>query len=110
MRDFIRLSGRAVGLLGPERGLAGLLVLANVGLAALMFVEPLLFGRLVDVLAGDGNRAASEVWAQTLPWLLAWGGFALAGFAATMLTALHADRLAHRRRLAAMSQFFTHVL
>ena len=110
MRDFVQLYRRAVGLLGPERGLAGLLVLANVGLAALMFVEPLLFGRIVDVLAGDGDRAASEVWAQTLPWLLAWGGFALAGFAATMLTALHADRLAHRRRLAAMGQFFTHVL
>jgi ATP-binding cassette subfamily B protein len=110
MRDFVRLYGRAVGLLGPERRLAGLLVLANIGLAALLFVEPLLFGRIVDVLAGGGGRPATEVWDGVLPWLLAWGGFAVAGFAASMLTALHADRLAHRRRLAAMGRFFTHVL
>jgi ATP-binding cassette subfamily B protein len=70
-------------------------------LAALLFVEPLLFGRIVDVLASSGGgRPAAEVWDNILPWLFAWGGFALAGFAASMLTALHADRLAHRRRLA----------
>jgi hypothetical protein len=34
MRDFLRIYGRAVRLLAPEKGLALLLAAANVGLAA----------------------------------------------------------------------------
>jgi ATP-binding cassette, subfamily B, beta-glucan exporter len=51
VRDFIRLYGRAVRLLAAERRLAVLLTVVNVALAALVFVEPTLFGRIIDVLA-----------------------------------------------------------
>ena len=110
MRDFIRLYGRAVRLLAAERRLAVLLTVVNVALAALVFVEPTLFGRIIDVLATGAGRPAAEIWQESLFWLLLWGGLALFAVAANMLVALHADRLAHRRRLAAMADFFTHVL
>jgi ATP-binding cassette, subfamily B, beta-glucan exporter len=110
VRDFIRIYGRAVRLLAPEKGLAVLLAAANVGLATLVFVEPTLFGRIIDVLAGSSGRPAEEVRGEALFWLLLWGGLGFAGVAANVLVALHADRLAHRRRMAAMGRFFTHVL
>jgi ATP-binding cassette subfamily B protein len=110
VRDFIRLYGRAVRLLAAERRLAVLLTVVNVALAALVFVEPTLFGRIIDVLATGAGRPAAEIWQESLFWLLLWGGLALFAVAANMLVALHADRLAHRRRLAAMADFFTHVL
>ena len=42
--EFFRVYGRVIGLLRAERGLAILLALANVAVAALQFYEPVLFG------------------------------------------------------------------
>ena len=43
-------------------------------------------------------------------WLLAWAGFALFTVVAGVLISLHADRLAHRRRLGIVTTYFEHVL
>lgn len=110
MREFVRIYGRSVGLLGPERGLALLLTAANIGLASLVFIEPMLFGQIIDVLVTGSGRPAAAVMEESLAWLLLWGALAFAGVTANILVALHADRLAHRRRLAAMGSFFTHVI
>ena len=110
MHDFLQLYRRVLLLLRPERGVALALVAANVVLALLVFVEPSLFGRIVDVLARSDGRPPADVWADSLFWLSIWGGFGSVGIVASILLSLQADRLAHRRRLAAMGQFFTHVL
>ncbi|MCU0837818.1 MAG: glucan ABC transporter ATP-binding protein/ permease [Rhodospirillales bacterium] len=108
--DFVRVYGRVLGMLRPERGLAIALALANLVVAALLYVEPLLFGRIIEVLAGAAGRAADDVWHDSLRLLLIWGVVGLTGIGANILLSLHADRLAHRRRLGAMAQFFEHAL
>jgi glucan exporter ATP-binding protein len=94
---------RVLGLLAPEKGLAVALSVANVALAAVFLLEPWLFGRVVDALAAHGSGTA---W-HYIAWWAAVGFF---GVAASVLVALYSDRLAHRRRLAAIVQFFEHAL
>ncbi|PZQ10181.1 MAG: glucan ABC transporter ATP-binding protein/ permease [Rhodanobacter denitrificans] len=99
--SVLRLYGRVLGLLAPEWRLAMLLALANLGLAGVYFLEPMLFGRVVDALSKDGAHDA--------PRLIAlWASIGLAGVVAGVWVSLHADRLAHRRRLAAIAAFFEH--
>ena len=108
--NFIRIYARVLGLLAPERGLATTLAIANLLVAALQYVEPVLFGRLVDVLNGAATRPTEETWSTSLAILGIWGGVGITGILASILVAMHADRLAHRRRLAALARYFEHVL
>ncbi|MFO1038536.1 MAG: glucan ABC transporter ATP-binding protein/ permease [Geminicoccaceae bacterium] len=108
--EFVEVYARALSFLAPERRLAITLGIASLGLATLVFVEPTLFGKVIDVLASSAGRPPSEIWAESLYWLMLWGLFGIGGIVATILVSLHADRLAHRRRLAVMASFFTHVL
>jgi ATP-binding cassette subfamily B protein len=108
--EFFRIYRRVLGLLRPERKLAVVLALGNLSIAGLSFVEPILFGRVIDVLATSATRSQSENWAETLRLMGLWCAVGGVGIAASILIALHADRLAHRRRLAAMAQYFEHVL
>ena len=108
--DFLRIYSRVLALLRPERRLAILLAAANVLLAALFYVEPVLFGRIVDVLARAENRPSDQTWHDSVRLLAIWGAVGIGGILANIVVSLHADRLAHRRRLAAMAMFFEHVL
>ncbi|MBS0394910.1 MAG: glucan ABC transporter ATP-binding protein/ permease [Proteobacteria bacterium] len=94
---------RVLALLGPEKGLATLLAAANLALAGVFFLEPWLFGRVVDALAA---ATAPEAWR----YIGLWAGVGLAGLVASVLVSLHADRLAHRRRLAVIARFFEHAI
>ena len=108
--SFVRLYLRVLGLLRADARLAVTLALANIGLAFAQFVEPVLFGRIVDRLSGalpDGAAAAARVLA---PLIGAWIGFGLFIIAAATLVAWFADRLAHRRRNLVLADFFEHVL
>ncbi|MFT3907764.1 MAG: glucan ABC transporter ATP-binding protein/ permease [Steroidobacteraceae bacterium] len=98
-----RIYLRVIGLLAPEKGLAWVLVLANLGLAGVFFLEPWLFGRVVDALAARGQQ---DAWRN----ILLWAVVGLAGVAASVWVSLYADRLAHRRRLAAIALFFEHAV
>ncbi|WP_133819334.1 glucan ABC transporter ATP-binding protein/ permease [Tahibacter aquaticus] len=99
--NILRLYMRVIGLLAPERKLAITLTLANLALAGVYFLEPMLFGQVVDALSAPGAAAAPRLIAL---WALAGFG----GVVASVWVSLHADRLAHRRRLAAIEQFFVH--
>ncbi|SED95270.1 ATP-binding cassette, subfamily B [Rhizobiales bacterium GAS188] len=107
---IIRLYARALAQLGPERGLAIILAIANVALAAAQFAEPILFGRIVDTLAGAQSAGATLALGAVLLPLGLWAAFGLFNIGAGVLVALNADRLSHRRRLAVMADFFEHVL
>ena len=100
---LLRLYTRVLELLGKEARLGWLLAGANLLLAGAQFAEPVLFGRIVDVLSGKGS---------TSPWplLLAWVAFGLFTIAISAVVALYADRLAHRQRQAVLSSYFEHIL
>jgi glucan exporter ATP-binding protein len=108
--SFVAIYGRVLAFLRPEKRLSIILALANIGLAGVGFIEPILFGRIIDVLSNPGNGTPDENWSRTIELLGLWCGAGLAGILAGILVALHADRLAHRRRLAAMALYFEHVL
>ena len=107
---FFRVYARVLGLLAPERRLAIILGLSNLALAGLQFLEPLLFGRVIDTLAGAQGKPPEAVWSRSFELLGIWGGVGIASIAANILISLYADRMAHRQRLAAMSAYFEHAL
>jgi glucan exporter ATP-binding protein len=107
---ILHLYRRVLSLLGPQVRLGWVLALANVALAAAQFAEPVLFGRIIDSLAGAQGGNSSLSWARLLPLVAAWVGFGLFMIVCGALVSLYADRLAHRRRQAVLSEFFEHAL
>lgn len=108
--QVFRLYIRTLGLLGSEVKLAIVLIFANIFLAAASFAEPILFGWIIDLLTTANKDGKTITWEALTPLTIAWVGFGLFTILASVLVALHADRLSHRRRLAVMSSFFEHVL
>ena len=84
-------------MLASEWHLSFALALASVAIAGVQLAEPVLFGRVVDSVA-RGEPSA--------PLILAWALLGLFGIMASVVVAVFADRLAHRRRLAALSDAF----
>ncbi|MBZ0138648.1 MAG: glucan ABC transporter ATP-binding protein/ permease [Pseudorhodoplanes sp.] len=107
---LLRLYMRVLHLLGPETRLGWFLTVANVALAAAQFAEPVLFGRIIDALAGAQGGRGTTTWESLLPLLLAWAGFGLFTIGCGVVVALYADRLAHRQRHAVLTGYFEHVL
>src|SRR5262249_24249828 len=103
---LIRLYVRVLRLLGPERKLGWILAAGNLALAAAQFAEPVLFGKVIDTLAGAQARGEPPSWYDLLTLLAAWVGFGLFTIVCGTLVALHADRLSHRRRLAVLTDYF----
>jgi len=107
--SLLRLYARVLEQLGKEARLGWILAFANLLLAGAQFAEPVLFGRIVDVLSGKpggGPAGSSSAW----PLLLAWAAFGLFTIVCSAAVALHADRLAHRQRQAVLSSYFEHIL
>lgn len=95
--NLYRTYKRALGLLLEEGRPVVFLALANAAIGLVQLAEPVLFGAIVDALA---NRRA------TLPYIAAWAGLGLFGILASVIVAVVADRMAHRRRLAVMADAF----
>jgi ATP-binding cassette subfamily B protein len=108
--SFIPLYFRVFAMLGPEKKLGVSLAAANVGLAAAQFAEPVLFGWVIDVLVSAQAASRAPSFEELLTLLGVWALFGLFSIGAGVLLALHADRLAHRRRLGIITIYFEHVL
>src|SRR6187431_2098972 len=107
--SMLRLYTRVLELLGKEARLGWILAFANLLLAAAQFAEPVLFGKIVDVLSGKpqtGPLSSSSAW----PLLAAWVGFGLFTILCSAAVALHSDRLAHRQRQAVLTNYFEHIM
>src|ERR1700737_5401892 len=107
--SLFRIYARVLELLGKEARLGWILAGANLLLAGAQFAEPVLFGRIVDVLSGNpstGPLASSSAW----PLLGAWAAFGLFTIGCRAAVALHADRLAHRPRQAVLTNYFEHIM
>jgi glucan exporter ATP-binding protein len=101
--SLLQVYFRVIALLGPEKRLASLLAAANLGIAGVLLVEPWLFGRVVDSLV---KQSHGDAWR----YIGLWAAFGLLGIAAGVWVSLQADRLAHRRRLGVITQFFEHAV
>lgn len=108
--SVLKIYARVLGLLRPQARLALILVAANLSLAVAQFAEPMLFGRIIDRMTQAQAPGQTLTWTDLLPLLLAWAGFGLFSIGGAILVGLNADRLAHRRRLAVLSDYFEHVL
>jgi glucan exporter ATP-binding protein len=108
--SFLRIYFRVLDLLAPEARLAGMLALANIALAVAQFVEPVLFGHIIDALSGALPAGVGPAIGALAPLIGAWVAFGLFIVAASTLVAWFADRLAHRRRNLVLADFFEHVL
>src|SRR6201982_960315 len=107
--SLFRLYARVLELLGKEARLGWILAGANLLLAGAQFAEPVLFGRIVDVLSGKPS-AAPPAWSPAWPLLAAWAAFALFTILCSAAVAIHADRLAHRQRQAVLTNYFEHIM
>jgi ATP-binding cassette subfamily B protein len=110
MMNFLHLYSRVLSLLGTEARLGWMLALANVLLAAAQFAEPILFGRIIDALAGAQTKGAAPAWLDLAPLLGGWVAFGLFTIVCGALVALYSDRLAHRQRHAVLTDYFEHIL
>lgn len=108
--NLLRLYARVLELLGPEARLGWFLALANLMLAAAQFAEPILFGKIIDALTGAQTAGSNVTFLTLTPLLAAWVGFGLFNIGCGVVIALYADRLAHRRRHAVLTNYFEHVL
>jgi glucan exporter ATP-binding protein len=95
--SLFRLYTRALAMLAAERWLPWLLALASVAIGLVQLAEPILLGRVVDALSR--SEAA-------FPTIALWAALGLFGILASVVVAVFADRLAHRRRLAALAEAF----
>jgi len=100
---FVRIYARVLSLLGRRQGIAWMLGIANLAIAATQFAEPVLFGRVIDALTGKGDHSLYVL-------LGIWACFGLFNIVAGTLIALYADRLAHQQRHTVLSDYFQHVL
>ena len=75
---MLRLYTRVLELLGKEARLGWILAVANLLLATAQFAEPVLFGKIVDVLSGK-MAPGTSAW----PLLGAWAAFGLFTIAGT---------------------------
>jgi glucan exporter ATP-binding protein len=88
---------RSLSYLAVYRWRVGTVVIANIALACVSILEPILFGRIIDAVTGKGRIEVN---------LALWGGLALFSILAYVLVARQADRLAHSRRAALLSSSY----
>ncbi len=107
---FLKTYARVLLLLGADLKVASFLGLANMAVATLHFIDPVLFGRVIELLTHSAELPRAELWQQAALLLGIWAAVGIGGIAANAAVALQAERLAHRNRLQAMSRYYGHVL
>ena len=76
---FFRVYGRVLGLLGRDIRVAGFLALANLIVAGLQFLDPVLFGRVVNLLARSDHMAPNTLWHEAVILLGIWVAVGIGG-------------------------------
>lgn len=108
-----RLYGRVLGLLGADKRTGWWLAAGNLLLVCAVFAEPILFGKVIDVLirhTSNSSEVTLPLWSLLSPLLVAWVFVGLFAIFSGVLVALFADRLAHARRHVVLHDYFEHVL
>ncbi len=92
---------RALSYLAPDRHRVLVISTANVLLAAVAILEPILFGRIIDAIAGHSDIFTPVV---------LWAGLGIFNIVAFVLVARGADRLAHASRARVITDSFEKVM
>jgi ATP-binding cassette subfamily B protein len=92
---------KALKYLATYRLRVSLVVIANIVLAAITIIEPVLFGRIIDAISE--KRDATQI-------LILWGCFGVFNTVAYVLVARQADRLAHGRRADLLTESFSKII
>ncbi len=107
---FTKVYRRALSVLAGDQRLAIMLGFANVLVAALQFLDPLLFGRVIGLLTRSDGMAPDALWTEAAQLLAIWFAVGAGAILANIATSLHSERMAHRNRLHVMNRYFGHVL
>jgi ATP-binding cassette subfamily B protein len=108
--SLMKVYGRVLALLAQNRAALAVLLLGNLGVAALQFLDPLLFGRVIGLLARTDTTPHEALFSEGGHLVAMWLVIGAAGIGVNICTAMGAERLAHRLRLGAISRCFNHVL
>src|ERR1700712_3876879 len=101
---FFRVYGRVLGLLGRDIRVAGFLALANLMVAGLQFLDPVLFGRVVNLLTQSDKLEPADLWHQAAVVLGIWAAIGVGGILSNIVVSLQTERLAHRHRIKTMGE------
>ena len=107
---FLKTYGRVLGLLGRDIRIAGVLAFANLMVAGLQFLDPVLFGRVVNLLSHSDSMPQNEMWHAAAVLLGVWVAVGIGGIVSNIAVSLQTERLAHRHRIKSMGRYFRHVL
>ncbi|MFC3127592.1 glucan ABC transporter ATP-binding protein/ permease [Pseudoroseomonas globiformis] len=108
--QMLQVYARVLGLLRPEWRRCAVMLPCGLAIAGIGFLEPVLFGWVVDLLFRASGLTSGQLWAEAASLLGLWAMVGLTGIAAGMAVALMADRMAHRARMREMGHFFSHAL
>lgn len=98
---LFQVYARALGYLAENRLRVGIVVFANVILAAISIAEPILFGRIIDAISSGSDATGI---------LMIWAAFGVFNTIAYVLVAREADRLAHGRRATLLTEAFGRII
>jgi len=90
-----------LGYLAADRKRVALICGANVALAIIAILEPIMFGRVIDAISEKGSVFST---------LALWAGLGAFNIIAFVLVARGADRFAHKRRSEVLCQSFERVI
>ncbi len=62
-----------------------MLALANVAVAALQFYEPVLFGKVVDLLSSARDKPVDVLWSEARELLVLWAAVGIGGIVANII-------------------------
>ena len=103
---FLKTYGRVLGLLGRDIRIAGFLAFANLMVAGLQFLDPVLFGRVVNLLSQSDHLPQSQMWHEAAILLGIWVCVGIGGILSNIAVALQTERLAHRHRIKSHGAVF----
>ncbi|MER9732528.1 glucan ABC transporter ATP-binding protein/ permease [Mesorhizobium sp. M0217] len=99
--SLLQIYWRALGYLAADRKRVAFICGANVALAIIAILEPIMFGRVIDAISDKGS---------VLSTLALWAGLGAFNIVAFVLVARGADRFAHKRRSEVLCQSFERVI
>ncbi len=101
---------RVIASLAPEARVGWILAAANLTLASAQFVEPMLFGRIIDTIARAQGGQGEISWNDLILLVAMWIGFGLFTIVCGSWVVLQSDRLSYRHSQRLRTDYFEHVL
>jgi glucan exporter ATP-binding protein len=98
---MIKIYMRSLSILWRQPWMASGIAAASFIAAVISLLEPIFFGRVIDLL----SKGQPQFFV-----LFVWGGLGLLNVAASVFMATMADRLAHRQRLTVLGEVFERVI